>query len=228
MGKLIRKTYPAGFSIGLLALIFIISFLLSHQIFEVSIHDLDENEYVYFGMFLVAMAVIIMVLIIWEEILFPIKTKEVNGGILFKNHRTKLYLQLLIFCSIPVIFVFIYLEFEVNHIRFFIWAAICMLVPILEKLASGINNHNDFLNLTNEQIEYKNNEKEGIIQVRDIQHISIISDERHVIRIQLSSNEEITIDVDEMELDAYYDSINKYIKSHYKHLLKESPAILTK
>jgi hypothetical protein len=218
MGKVIRATYPAGFSIGVLILVFIISFFLSHQIFEVPFSDLHENKNVYFGMFLVGSAVIIMFLVIWEEILFPIKIREVNGGILFRNHRTKLLTQGLIYLSIPAIYTFIYMEFEVNHIRFFIWALICTVAPILEKLASGINNYNDFLRLTDEEIEYKNNEKEGLFKTQDIYQIAIIKEGVSVKKLQLifKNSEKEIIDLDEMELDAFYESIYKYVTTHYK------------
>jgi hypothetical protein len=225
MGKLIRATYPAEFSIGILALIFIITSLLSHQIFAVSFSDLNQHKSVYFGMFLVGIAVVIMILIIWEEILFPIKVMEVNGGVVFKNHRTKLLTQLFIYCSIPAIFIFIYFEYKVNHVRFFIWAAVCMAAPVLEKIASGINNYNDFLIMTNEKIEFKDNEKAGNFEIRNLESITIINDERNIFhKIQLTTinKDDIIIDLDEMELDAFYDSIKKYITAHYGHLLKVS------
>ena len=140
MGKIIRPTYPKEFSIGLMLLIFVIAGLLSHQIFNVPYSKLAENLNVFFGMFLVGIAVVIMVLIIWEEILFPIKTKEVNGGMVFRNHGAKLKTQIFIYCSIPAIFCFIYFEYEVNHVRFFIWATVCMVAPVAyfcQKLLHG-------------------------------------------------------------------------------------------
>jgi hypothetical protein len=223
MGKIIRSTYPAGFSIGVLLLIFIIATFLSHQIFEVPIHDLDQNINVYYGMFLVGVAVIIMTLIMWEEILFPIKLKAVDGGLVFRNHRTKLKAQVLIYFSIPAIFTFIYFEYEVNHIRFFLWAAACMIPPVIEKIFSGLNNYNDYLQLTSEKIEYKNNEKVGSFKLKDLQSIAVINDERNIIqKIQLihKNDAEVIIDLDEMELEAFYSSISKYITTNYKHLLK--------
>ena len=231
MGKrtIIRNTYPAQFSIGVLILMFVISWFLSHQIFAVHIHDLDENTKVYFGMFLVSVALINMVLIMWEEILFPIKIKEVEGGIIFRNHRKKLRTQLLIYCTIPAIFTFIYFDYEVNHVRFFIWAAVCMIPPIIEKIVSGINNYNDFLILTNKTIEYKNNEKVGCFKTEDIRNITLIKDDRKFItKIQLlfTNNNNVTIDLDEMELQAFYRSINRFIINNYKHLLYNNPSSL--
>ncbi|MFL5728926.1 MAG: heavy metal transporter, partial [Cytophagaceae bacterium] len=108
MAKLIRPTYPPAFSFGLLILIFLLSCFLSHQIFDVPFSkSFEENEKVYFGMILVGAAVIIMILILWEEILFPIKVKEINGEVIFRNHRTKLKAQMLMYCFIPAIFIFI-------------------------------------------------------------------------------------------------------------------------
>jgi hypothetical protein len=178
-------------------------------------------------MFLVAIAVVIMVLIIMEEILFPIRVKQVNGGMVFSNHRTKLKTQVLIYCSIPAIFGFIYLEYEVNHLRFIIWATVCIIAPVVEKIASGINNYNDFLMLTNEKIEYKDNEKEGDFEVKNIQTITIIKDEKNIIEkihLLFKNNNHVTIDLDKMELDAFYDSIYKFLTTNYNHLLKETKA----
>ncbi|MBC7486871.1 MAG: heavy metal transporter [Cytophagaceae bacterium] len=223
MGKVIRSTYPAEFSIGILILIFGIAGLLSHQIFDSAAYGPDDNEAVYFGMFTVSMAVVIMVLIMWEEILFPISLKEIDGGMMFRNHRTKLKVQLLIYLTIPVIFTFIYMEYEVNHIRFWIWAAVCMVPPVLEKIFSGINNYNDFLQLTNEFVGYKNNEKEGVYQISTVQSFEILNDERNIIekvKLVFKNNDTLIIDLDEMELEDFYFAIENYIKTHYQHLLK--------
>jgi len=224
MPKLIRKTYPAQFSVALLALIFIISSLLSYQIFTVPFHDLDKNKSIYLGMFLVGVAIVTMLLILWEEFLFPIKVKEINGGVIYRNHGTKLKTQIFIYCSIPAIFAFIYLEYEVNFFRFIICAAVCIITPVIEKLASGINNYNDFLKFTDDNIEYKDNEREGNFKIKDIKKIVIIKDEGHIIKkLQLlfENNNNVIIDIDRMELDAFYDSIYKFITTHYKHLLRE-------
>ena len=224
MRKLIRPTYPAQFSIALIVLIFVISSMLSYMIFTIPFHAFNENKQIYLGMFLVGMAVVIMLLIIWEEFLFPIKVKEINGGMVFRNHRTKLKMQLLIWCTIPAIFIFIYLEFEVNLIRFLFFAAICIVTPLIEKITSGINNYNDFLKLTDEKIEYKDNEKEGSFVTKDIQNISIIKEEGYIKELKLTfkNNTFVNIHLHEMELDAFYDSINNYIHSHYSHLLIEA------
>jgi len=223
MGKIIRPTYSAEFSVGLLLLIFIFLGFLSHQIFDVSIHDIKKDHNHYVGMFLASTAAIIMVLIVWEEILFPVKIKVVDGGLLFRNHRTKLIVQLAMYCSIPLILTYIYFEYDVNHVRFFVWGGICMIMPIAEKLLSGVNNYKDFLKLTSKKIEYRNNDKVGIFDLEDIDHISLIRDEKNFMRkIQLffKNNSSLIIDLDEMELEAFYDSIHKYITIRYKHLLK--------
>src|SRR4051812_48531677 len=121
MGKVIRKSLPRELSIGLLLLIFILSFVLSGQIFASGSGNDGKN--IYLGMVLVAIAVVTMVLILWEELLFPVKIlNPEQGEVIFRNHRTKLKFQVLIYCTIPVIFAFIYLEYQLNLIRFIIWA----------------------------------------------------------------------------------------------------------
>jgi hypothetical protein len=222
MSKIIRPKYPIEFSVGVILLIGTIAGFLSPQIFDR--HGINKDQDIYPGMILVSIAVIIMVVIIWEEILFPVKLKEVDGSIFFGNHKTKLKAQALIYCIIPAIFLFIYLEYEVNHMRFFVWAAVCMIAPVIEKIISGINNYNDFLKLSNEKIEYKNNEKEGCFEIKDIKHITIIKDNRNVFqKLELfftNNDESIIIDLDEMELEAFYDAIYNYMVTHYIHLLK--------
>ncbi len=222
MGKTIRPTYPLEFSVGLLLLIFVLSSFLSSQIFNVSWRELTEGSPVFFGMFLVGIAVIIMVLILWEEFLFPVKFKHSEGEVVFRNHRTKLKTQVAFYFAIPVIFAFIYFNYDVNHVRFFIWAAICVSAPVAGKLISGIKNYNDFLKLTDDTIEYKNNEKEGVLPVKDIQSITLVKDDQnhlHKIGVTMTNNNQITIDLDEMELEAYYATIDKFITIHYKSLL---------
>lgn len=228
MAKIIRPRYPVEISIGLLLLIFGVSFFLSGQLFKVHHTDLPETENVYVGMFLVSCAVIIMMLVLWEEFLFPIKVKPEAGEVVFSNHRSKLRKQLFIYCIIPVIFGFIYVNYEVNHVRFFIWAAICIFAPIGGKLFSGIKNYNDFLKLTDDTIEYKNNEKVGIFELKSIQLMTLVKDERnvlHKIHLLMTNNDEVTIDLDEMELEPLLNSIDKFITIHYKSLLKTTNSV---
>lgn len=222
MRKIIRPRYSIELSIGLLLLIFMIAFFLSHQIFNTS--HLADGENVYFGTFLVSIAVIIMVLVLWEEFLFPIHVKpEHDGGVIFRNHRNKLKTQLLIYCLIPIIFGFIYVTYEVNLIRFIIWAVIGMTLPVAGKLISGLKNYNDFLKLTNTQIEYKNNEKVGVFDLKQVQRIELIRDERkvlHKIQLSLITGSQVMIDLDEMELEEFLTSIDTFITTHYGSLLK--------
>jgi hypothetical protein len=223
MAKVIRATYPVEFSVGLLLLIFVLSSFLSSQIFQASWRDLMEGSQVLMGMFLVGVAVIIMVLVLWEEFLFPVHIKPTGDEVIFRNHRTKLKTQALIYFLIPAIFVFIYLTYEINLIRFIIWSSICIVSPVAGKLISGIKNYNDFLKLTNDTIEYKNNEKEGVLQTKDVQHITLIKDDRkvlHKIQVSMTNSTVVMIDLDEMELEAFFDTIDKFISGHYKNLLK--------
>jgi hypothetical protein len=221
MGKIIRATYPREFSVGLLLLIFALVFLLSSQIFDVRWRDLLEGTNAYFGMLLVAFAVVVMVVIIWEEFFFPVRVKHSDGGVIFRNHTNKLHIQLLIYCIIPAVFVFVYTKFKINNIRFFVWAAICTLLPVVIKLISGVKNYNDFLKLTNDTIEYKNNKKEGVLALKDIQRLTLIRDERKVLhKIEVSTNgQSLIIDLDEMELDAFLDEVDKFITEHYRKFL---------
>ena len=226
MAKIIRPTYPVEFSIGLLILIFVLSFFLSSQIFDVRWRELMDGTNVYFGMFCVSSAVVIMVLILWEEFLFPIRIKPgADGAMVFHNHRNKLKTQLLIYFIIPAIFVFVYFYFgpKLNMVRFFIWAAICTIMPVAIKLVSGINNYNDFLKLTSDLIEYKNNQETGIFYVKDIQRITPVRDERKVLhKVEVATAQgQVMIDLDEMELEAFLDSIDQFIIGHYPSLVKE-------
>jgi len=223
MAKTIRPTYPVEFSVGLLILIFVLSFFLSSQLFDVRWRELIEgtNTSAYVGMFLISSAVIIMVLVLWEEFLFPIKIKPGSDGIVFRNHRTKLKTQLLIYCIIPAVFGVVYFNFEIHTIRFIIWAGICTILPVGIKLMSGLNNYNDFLKLTDHTIEYKNNKKSRVFAVSDIQRITLIRDGSgllHKIQVSTAQSNEI-IDLDEMELEAFLTSIDQFISSHYKKLL---------
>lgn len=181
-----------------------------------------QGSEVLFGMALVGAAVIIMALILWEEFLFPVHIKPEEDQIVFRNHLTKLKTQIFIYLAIPAIFVFVYLNYPISHVRFFIWAGICIVAPVAGKLISGIKNYNDFLKLTNDAIEYKNNEKEGVLLVKEIQTITLVKDEGkvlHKIQVLMINNNQVTIDLDEMELEAYYQSIDKFIVIHYKNLV---------
>jgi len=223
MRKTIRPTYPLEISIGLLFLVFVIALFLSAQVFAIAKPQLNDGKNIYVGMVLVSIAVVVMALVLWEEFLFPIKVKPTEGGAVFRNHRSKLKKQLLIYCAIPLIFIFVYSEYEVNHIRFVIWAAICIILPVAGKLISGINNYNDFLTLTSEEIQYQNNKKLGTFKLKDIQKIILIRDERkvlHKIELLLADGNQVLIDLDEMELADFLTSIDKFITARYENLLK--------
>jgi hypothetical protein len=173
-------------------------------------------------MFLVSTAVVVMCLVLWEEFLFPIRVKLDQNVVVFRNHRNKLKTQLLIYLSIPIIFAFIYAEYEINVIRYWIWAAIVLIAPVAGKLISGIKNYNDFLKLSNDIIEYKNNAEVGTFAVKDISKMVLVKDERtvlHKIQLLFKDNKEVTIDIDEMELHDYYDYIDKFLSAHYKQLI---------
>ncbi len=61
------------------------------------------------------------------------------------------------------------------------------------------------------------------VGLHEIQGLSLVKDERNILhKIQLSLvNGTLTIiDLDEMELEAFYDSIDKFIVLNYKSLVK--------
>lgn len=224
MTKLIRKTYPKEVSIGLLLLVFVITAFLSHQIFEGRAALLNEGKNTYLGAVMVGSAVVIMMLVLWEEFLFPIHVKLDTDRVVFSNHRSKLKKQAGIFLLIPIIFAAIYVLYAVNLIGFIIWAGICIVSPIVGKLISGIKNYNDFLALTDGTIEYKNNEKEGVYELKNVKQIVLIKDETkvlHKIQLILASGQIVLIDLDEMEIEAFYVSIDEYLNQHYKTLVRE-------
>lgn len=224
MAKLIRKTYPKEVSIGLLMLVFGVTAFLSHQIFEGRAAQLNEGRNTYLGAVMVASAVVIMMLVLWEEFLFPVHMKQEGEAVIFRNHRSKLKKQILIFCLIPLIFIAVYTLYAVNLVGFVTWAGICIISPIAGKLISGINNYNDFLKLTDHTLEYKNNDKEGIYELKNVQQIVLIKDETkvlHKIQLMLTNGQPVLIDLDEMEIDAFCVAIDEYLNTHYRHLVKE-------
>ena len=112
--------------------------------------------------------------------------------------------------------------FNINFIQFIIWAGACIIVPIVAKIFSGIKNYNDFLKLSLNEIEYKNNEKEGKFRLSQVRSLSIIKDSHNVLsKLKVSLAEgEVIIDLDEMELEAYYDTIEDFLHKTYKNLLQ--------
>lgn len=223
MAKTIRKTFHKDFSLGILFIIFVTVFFMSGQLFSKYQTGTEWFAHIYLGMFLVSTAVIIMILILWEEILFPVKVIPVTEGVLFRNHTTKLKVQAIIYLFIPAIVAFLYFNFKVDTFRFFSWAGVCIVLPVVAKLITGINNYHDYLKLTSSAIEYKNNEKEGVLELKDVEKLELIKDEDKVLSkliLDYNSGDQLTIDLDEMELEAFYDSIEEYIQENYKELLK--------
>lgn len=223
MAKIIRPTYPKEFSIGMLILIFALSSFLSFEVFSVKWHVVMGGGGPLLGMVLAGAAVVIMALIVWEEFLFPVRIKPAQDEITFRNHVTKLKTQVLIYSVIPLIVGFVYFNYAVSYVPFFIWAAICMITPV-SKLFSGIKNYNDFLKITDHAIEYKNNEKQGMLRVNDIREIVLVRDEAnvlHKIQVVMLNNSQAIIDLDEMELEDYYHTIDEFIIGHYKALLRQ-------
>ncbi|MCB0487492.1 MAG: heavy metal transporter [Cyclobacteriaceae bacterium] len=221
--KVVRRTYRRDVSFGLMVIVFAVVFFLAGQLFEKHQPNVNELMDVNLAKGLVSLAVIVMVLIVWEEILFHVHIKPVDDGLLFRNHGTKLKVQAMFYLIIPVIIVFVYLNFNVNTFRFLAWAVVVAGLPVVGKLMSGIKNYNDFLKLTGGAIQYKNNELEGTYQLTEVKQIHLVKDKRdvlHKMKVELSGGNTVTIDLDEMELEDFYESINEYIVEHYAQLLK--------
>jgi hypothetical protein len=232
MKKLIHTSYPAEINVIILFSLFLISCFFSYELFDVRFHNPDHLKNAALGMVLVGVATVLMVLILWEEILFKAKAKEISGGLVFRNRRKKLKAQILLFSGIPVIFTFIYLEYDLNLLHFVIWSAVCMVIPAIEIIVSGINNHKSYLTLTNRMIKYKNNNREGSFETRVVRNITIIKDDKSFVKkiqVLFTNNHHLIIDLDEMHLNAFCDPIHKFIKANYKDLLKETaPVTITR
>ncbi|HEY0656262.1 MAG TPA: heavy metal transporter [Chryseosolibacter sp.] len=223
MAKIIRPTYPLEFSIGLLLLIFLLSAFISFEIIDTTWHSIMKGEGPILAMVLCGTVVVILALILWEEFLFPVRLKPMEDEIVFRNHFTKLRSQVFIYLLIPVLIAVVYAMYDVHPVAFSIWAAICIFTPA-GKLFSGIKNYNDFLKFTDHTIEYRNNDKEGILLVKDIHEMQLIRDEAqvvHKVKVIMSDGKYVLIDLDEMELEAYLQTIESFIKNHYGILVKE-------
>ncbi|HWZ23553.1 MAG TPA: hypothetical protein VNW06_12910 [Cytophagaceae bacterium] len=226
MRTLVRPTYPPGVNFVILAFMFFIASFSSYEMFDVRVHNPHHLKNAFFGIVLVGVSVVLMTMIIWEEILFHIKVKEITGGLIFRNQRKKTKMQVLLFLPIPAIFTFVYQEYDLKVSHFMIWAAVCIVLPAIEIVVSGINSHRNYLKLTGRMIKYKNNKKEGCFNTKDIQNITVVKEKKFITKIQLlfANNDQVVIDLEEMHLHEFYDSIYKFIKIHYKHLLKETAA----
>lgn len=226
MAKIIRPAYPLEFSIGLLLLIFLLSAFISFEIFTVSWRVIMTGEGPLLGMILSGMTEVSMSLILWEDFLFPIRIKPVEEEIVFRNHFTKLKTQVSIYCAIPAIIVFIYLNYEVSSVPFFIWAAVCLVAPVAGKLISGLRNYNDYLKLTNDEIVYRDNEKERVVPVSEIRSIVLMRDDEMLskLKVHMLNDTEVIIDLDQMELEAYLQTIEGFVRAHYNDLVKSNPS----
>ncbi|MEQ8239108.1 MAG: heavy metal transporter [Cyclobacteriaceae bacterium] len=218
MKKLIKSKLPTEYGIGILMLLFGLTFFLSGRLFEHSLSNQSNASNNYFGMFLASLVVIAVVLILWEEVLFPIKITHTKEEVVFRNHRSKLKIQVLLYLIIPVTIGYLILYFDINLFFFAPWAIVCLVIPVAGKLVSGINNYHDFLRLTDDVLEYKNNEKIGAFKVVDILAMKLIQDEDKILsklQLSLTDQSQVVIDLDEMELEEFYESIEEYITQHF-------------
>ena len=222
MKKLVRPAYPIEVSVLMLCAIFLYTWFCSHQIFDGRLQYAEHRKIAYVGMLLVGIAVVIATLVVWEELLFPVRIKHHEDTLKVRNHRRKLQIQVLLYLTIPMIFSVIYFTFKINLFHYLLWAAPCILIPIVVRLFSGIKNYNDYLMLSSSEIEYKNNEKEGKFPLAKVEYIRVIKDSHNTLsKLKLGvNNSEVTIDLDEMELDAFYGTIQEFVQRTYKNILK--------
>lgn len=222
MKKTIRKRLPRNISLGILILIFALVYFLAGQLFVNERSSFGSFEQIYLDNFLVSTAVLIMILILWEEVLFPVHVKRVNDGHLFHNHRTKLWFQAVLYLIIPVIVVFLFLNYEVNALRFFGWAFVVVVFPVVGKLMSGIRNYNDFLLISPTGLSFKDNDHEGTYDVSQIQKVALTKDESGALNeliLHLNSGGQETIKLYQMELDDFIEHIEKYLKETFHSLM---------
>ena len=224
MKKLVRPVYPLEISAIIVGLVFLLTSFFSYHIFNIHFHlgDAEEHKAAYIGMFLIGVAAVIATLIVWEEILFPVVIKLNQHSLIVRNHRKKLQMQAILYIVMLSIYAFIYFTYTVNMYYFTLWLSVCMLAPLVQKLGSGIRNYNDYLELSSSEIEFKNNKKHGKFLLDKVQYIRIIRDHDNILsKLKLGmNNSEVTIDLDEMELDAYYETIQDYLQRTYKNLLR--------
>ncbi|MDB5271821.1 MAG: putative heavy metal rane efflux protein [Chitinophagaceae bacterium] len=219
----VRSSYPVEFTAIVLISIFLLSAVFTHYMFDFSSDDAAERESIYFGMGWAGLAVILVTFIVWDELLFHVKLKKApEDVILFRNSPNKLIIQIILYLGIPAICIFIYFNYKINTIYFVLWAAACLVIPLIKKISSGINNYNDFLLFSPAKIEYKNNKKTGTFPISDITFLKIIKNEAiWSEKLEIGTKEtSVIIDLNEMELEEFFEYIELYIHDHYAHLLK--------
>lgn len=222
MRKIVRHSYPIEISLLILSFVFLVSCFLAYDIFYIPFNHAVRRSLPYGGIFLVAAAVVIAMLVIWEELLFAVAVKHNTEILKVRNHRTKLLIQAVIYPVIPLLFFLVYKYYNIRMTHFYIWLAVCALVPLVVKIFSGFKNFNDFLKLSSTEIDYKNNAKQGKYDVAKLSFITLVKDNDHILTklILGLKDSELTIDLDEMELEDYYDSIEEFVKRTYKNLLR--------
>lgn len=222
MKKIVRHSYPIEISFLILSFVFLVSSFLAYDIFYIPFNHAVRRSLPYGGIFLIAGAVVIAMLVIWEELLFTVAVKH-NAEILnVRNHRTKLIIQAAIYPIIPLLFFLVYKYYNIRMTHFYIWLAVCTVVPVAVKIFSGFKNFNDFLKLSATEIDYKNNEKEGKFNVANLTYISLVKDNDHILTKMILGMDDtkLTIDLDEMELEDYYDNIEEFVKRTYRNIYR--------
>lgn len=223
MKKVVRQAYPIEVRAMILAFIFLVACFFTRDIFNITIHYSEEQKTAYVGMLLVGSAIVIALLVMWEELLFPVVINKNDSVLKVRNHRRNLLAQTFVYLTIPAIFTIIYLYFNIrNMFHFEIWACICIVIPLVANIFSGIKNYNDFLSLSPTEIQYKNDEKEGKYLIGEIKYISLVKEHDNLPHklILGVADAEVCIDLDEMELHAYYENVQEFVFKTYRNILR--------
>jgi multisubunit Na+/H+ antiporter MnhB subunit len=222
MKKPLQPAKSIELDVFIISLVFLIVFFFSSQIFEVSFNDPGQRNIACTGMLIIATAAILLTLIVWENLLFSLQIKSVEDGVKVGNHNKKNVFQAFFYLAILVLFLFVFLYYPINRFYYTLWFSFFAAVPILHKLIYSARNRNSFLKLTTSEIQFQNQQKKGRFYLKNIQYIRIVKGAKNSIaKLRLGvDNSEVTIDLDEMKVDAFYDKIAEYIKKNYTTLLK--------
>ncbi len=222
MKKLQHPVQRTELDIVVISVIFLVAFFLSNPIFNLSYRDPVERNIAYTGMLLIGIAAMLVTLIVWENLLFSVQLKKVEGGVRVSNHTRKNVIQALLYAAVLVIFLVVFLFYPVHQNHFQVCLGLFTIIPVGHKVISGIRNSNPFLKLTRSEIQFRNHRKRGRFELKKIQYIRIIKGAGNTIsKLRLGIDDsEVTIDLDEMHVNAFDDNISDYIRTNYTTLLK--------
>ena len=222
MKKLLYPVQRLELDILAICLIFLIALFFSNPVFDLSYKEPNHRLTAYTGMFLVGMAAVLLTLIVWENLLFYLRLRFVEDGVKVCNPTRKNVIQGLLYAGMLLLFLVIYVYYPVNEFYFRLWFSLFATIPIVHKITYKFRSSNPLLKLTRSEIQFRNRRKMGRFYVKNIQYIRIIKGAKDSIsKLRLGvDDDEVTIDLDEMNVDPFNDNITDYIKKNYTTLLK--------